>query len=89
MWTRYLDEDGFFLYSRHFSLAVSFTLVLSCPNGYSVATYSNQCERVVSTEHSFSFEPNMAVILSGGVLTFSITRSEKDSRYCIGKPIED
>ena len=51
MWTRYLDEDGFFLYSRHFSLAVSFTLVLSCPDGYSVATYSNQCERVVSTSN--------------------------------------
>ena len=61
MLARYLDEDEFF---PDASLVVSFTLVLSCPDGYSVATYSNQCERVVSTEHSFSFEPNMAVNLS-------------------------
>ena len=85
MLARYLDEDEFF---PDASLVVSFNLALSCPDGYSVATYSNQCERVVSTEHSFSFEPNMAVNLSGGVLTFSITRSKKDSRYCIGKQIE-
>jgi hypothetical protein len=90
MWTRYLDEVGFFLYSRHFSLVVSFTLVLSCRDDVSVATYRDQRKRVVSTEHRFSFESNMAVNLSiGCVPTFSITRSEKDSRYCIGKQMED
>ena len=53
MLARYLDEDEFF---PDASLVVSFTLALSCPDGYSVATYRNQCKRVVSTEYGVSFE---------------------------------
>jgi hypothetical protein len=64
MLVRYLDEDGFFLYSRHVSLVVSFTLVLSCRDDVSVATYRDQRKRVVSIEHKFSFESNVAVNLS-------------------------
>ena len=87
MLARYLDEDEFF---PDASLVVSFTLALSCPDGYSVATYRNQCKRVVSTEYGVSFESNMVVNLSiRCVPTFSITRSEEDSRYCIGNQMED
>ena len=90
MLVRYLDEDGFFLYSRHVSLVASFTPILSCRDDVSVATYRDQRKRVVSIEHRFSFESNMAVNLSiRCVPTFSITRSKKDSRYCIGNRIEN